>query len=234
MKFSEHIKHQREELKLSQSEVAKQLSVTRQTISNWENGKSYPSMEMLIKVSEVYQVSIDSLLSEDLHMQKYLSRKRIIIYFSVLALITLYEVGFLTLLSSSFHFNSFWISLMAIGLFLVTAGILVSLYIFLLYVLNDKVFTEVSKKAAFPVIIISAMFSFFFSKGLPSTLLDKATPYIVIYGLIFFTIIFIEIMYVLINEKRFEEEVEKKICEAELEGKIVDFKKLLSKEESFR
>lgn len=234
MKFSEHIKRQREELKLSQSEVAKQLSVTRQTISNWENGKSYPSMEMLIKVSEVYQVSIDSLLNEDLHMQKYLSRKRIVIYFSVLALSTLYEVGFLTLLLPSFHFNNFWISLIAIGLFLVTAGILVSLYIFLLYILNDKALTEFSKKAAFPVIIIIAMFSFFFSKGLPSTLLDKATPYIVIYGLIFFTIIFIEIMYVLINEKRFEEEVEKKIREAELEGKIVDLKKLLSEEESFR
>ena len=70
MNFGEHIKSQREELKLSQSEVAKQLSVTRQTISNWENGKSYPSIEMLSKVSEVYQVSIDSLLSEDLHMQK--------------------------------------------------------------------------------------------------------------------------------------------------------------------
>lgn len=234
MKFSEHIKCQREELKLSQSEVAKQLSVTRQTISNWENGKSYPSMEMLIKVSEVYQVSIDSLLNEDLHMQKYLSRKRIVIYFSVLALSTLYEVGFLTLLLPSFHFNNFWISLIAIGLFLVTAGILVSLYIFLLYILNDKALTEFSKKAAFPIIIIIAMFSFFFSKGLPSTLLDKATPYIVIYGLIFFTIIFIEIMYVLINEKRFEEEVEKKIREAELEGKIVDLKKLLSEEESFR
>lgn len=232
MKFSEHIKRQREELKLSQSEVAKQLSVTRQTISNWENGKSYPSMEMLIKVSEVYQVSIDSLLNEDLHMQKYLSRKRIVIYFSVLALSTLYEVGFLTLLLPSFHSNNFWISLIAIGLFLVTAGILVSLYIFLLYILNDKALTEFSKKAAFPVIIIIAMFSFFFSKGLPSTLLDKATPYIVIYGLIFFTIIFIEIMYVLINEKRFEEEVEKKIREAELEGKIVDLKKLLSEEES--
>ena len=232
MKFSEHIKRQREELKLSQSKVAKQLSVTRQTISNWENGKSYPSMKMLIKVSEVYQVSIDSLLSEDLHMQKYLSRKRIIIYLSVLALSALYEVGFLTLLSPSFHFSNFWISLIAIGLFLVTAWILVSLYIFLLYILNDKALTEFSKKAAFPVIIIIAMFSFFFSKGLPSTLLDKATPYIVIYGLIFFTIIFIEIMYVLINEKRFEEEVEKKIREAELEGKIVDLKKLLSEEAS--
>ena len=176
-------------------------------------------MSMLIELSKLYQISIDSLLSEDLHMQKYLSRKRIIIYFSVLALITLYEVGFLTLLSSSFHFNSFWISLMAIGLFLVTAGILVSLYIFLLYVLNDKVFTEVSKKAASSVIIISAMFSFFFSKGLPSTLLNKATPYIVIYGLIFFTIIFIEIMYVFINEKRFEEEVEKKFAKLNLRVK---------------
>ena len=43
----------------SQQEVADLISVTRQTISNWENGKSYPDLEMIIKVSDYFKISID-------------------------------------------------------------------------------------------------------------------------------------------------------------------------------
>ena len=50
---------------LTQADVANQLFVTRQTISSWEQGKSYPDLNMLVRLSEVYQVSLDSLLKGD-------------------------------------------------------------------------------------------------------------------------------------------------------------------------
>ncbi|WP_301876357.1 helix-turn-helix domain-containing protein [Limosilactobacillus oris] len=50
---------------MTQADVANQLFVTRQTISNWEQGKSYPDLNMLVRLSEVYQVSLDSLLKGD-------------------------------------------------------------------------------------------------------------------------------------------------------------------------
>lgn len=72
MNFSEHIKTQRKNLGMTQADVAKKLFVTRQTVSSWENGKSYPDLDMLVKISDVYKVSVDSLLREDNELTKYL------------------------------------------------------------------------------------------------------------------------------------------------------------------
>ena len=63
MTFGKTLKERRSQLDLTQQEVAKKLYISRQTISNWENGKSYPDLDMLIKISDVYHVSIDSLLN---------------------------------------------------------------------------------------------------------------------------------------------------------------------------
>ncbi|WP_283112822.1 helix-turn-helix transcriptional regulator, partial [Lactobacillus gallinarum] len=48
MELGNLIKKQRADLGLTQEEVAKKLSVTRQTLSNWENEKSYPDLEQLL------------------------------------------------------------------------------------------------------------------------------------------------------------------------------------------
>ena len=50
------------EKKLTQEQVAELLGVSRQTISNWENEKSYPDIISVIKMSECYDVSLDYLL----------------------------------------------------------------------------------------------------------------------------------------------------------------------------
>lgn len=76
MNFSERIKTQRKNLGMTQADVAKKLFVTRQTVSSWENGKSYPDLDMLVKISDVYKVSVDSLLREDNELTKYLNRKK--------------------------------------------------------------------------------------------------------------------------------------------------------------
>lgn len=77
MDFGKTLKKRRSELNLTQEEIAKKIYVTRQTISNWENGKSYPDLDMLIKISDVYQVSIDSLLKGDQDLKKSLDTQKV-------------------------------------------------------------------------------------------------------------------------------------------------------------
>ena len=49
---------------LTQEQVAESLGVSRQTISNWENDKTYPDIISVIKISDLYSVSLDHLLKE--------------------------------------------------------------------------------------------------------------------------------------------------------------------------
>ena len=65
------IKAARVEKKFTQEQVAEVLGVSRQTISNWENGKSYPDIITVIKMSECYGVSLDYLLKGEEKMSAY-------------------------------------------------------------------------------------------------------------------------------------------------------------------
>lgn len=59
------IKEARLAAQLTQEQVAEALSVSRQTISNWENNKTYPDIISVIKMSDLYKVSLDHLLKEE-------------------------------------------------------------------------------------------------------------------------------------------------------------------------
>ena len=83
MKFGEQIKERRQELDLTQAEVAEKYFVTRQAVSNWEHDKTYPDLNMLVKISNVYQISLDSLLREDKKLKDYLEQGRAMNSFSV-------------------------------------------------------------------------------------------------------------------------------------------------------
>lgn len=65
MLLGEKIKNIRQENKLSQEEFSEKFNVTRQTVSNWENGKSVPDLETIVKMSGEFNVSTDELLKED-------------------------------------------------------------------------------------------------------------------------------------------------------------------------
>ena len=65
MNIGEQINNLRKQHGLSQDDFANLFNVSRQTISNWENGKSYPDLEMIIKVSDYFKISIDELLKND-------------------------------------------------------------------------------------------------------------------------------------------------------------------------
>lgn len=63
--FSERIKELRLSHCMNQVEFAKKLSVTKQSVSNWENNNIQPSIDMLIKIAETFCVSTDYLLGLD-------------------------------------------------------------------------------------------------------------------------------------------------------------------------
>lgn len=65
MNIGTKIKTARVEAGLTQEKSAEILGVSRQTVSNWENEKSYPDIVSVIKMSDFYNVSLDKLLKED-------------------------------------------------------------------------------------------------------------------------------------------------------------------------
>ncbi|WP_143463493.1 helix-turn-helix transcriptional regulator [Levilactobacillus enshiensis] len=50
----------------TQADLAERLFLSRQTISNWENGRTYPDIQSLILLANLYQVTVDDLVKEDL------------------------------------------------------------------------------------------------------------------------------------------------------------------------
>ena len=62
MELGKQIKKYRQEAGLSQEELANRIYVSRQTISNWENDKSYPDVNSLVLLSEIFQISLDKLI----------------------------------------------------------------------------------------------------------------------------------------------------------------------------
>lgn len=64
-KIGDYLKTKRLELKMTQQEVASYLNISCQSISKWENGQSLPSLEILARISILYQISIDEMLKEN-------------------------------------------------------------------------------------------------------------------------------------------------------------------------
>lgn len=73
MDIGNKLKDARNKQKLTQEQVAECLKVSRQTISNWENEKTYPDIFNVVLMSEFYDVSLDYLLKEEKEMSNYLN-----------------------------------------------------------------------------------------------------------------------------------------------------------------
>jgi len=72
MSICEVLKQARAEADLSQEAAAEKVGVSRQTMSNWETGKSYPDIVSVIALSDAYGVSLDSLMKGDTKMIEHL------------------------------------------------------------------------------------------------------------------------------------------------------------------
>ena len=68
----------RKEQQLTQEQFRSLFHVTRQTVSNWENEKSYPDLQMLIDISNQFEISLDTLIKEDSKMVKTIDKERVL------------------------------------------------------------------------------------------------------------------------------------------------------------
>lgn len=82
MELGKQIKKHRQEVQLSQEKLADRVYVSRQTISNWENDKSYPDVNSLVLLSEIFQISLDNLIKGDIEVMKDVIQKEEIVAFS--------------------------------------------------------------------------------------------------------------------------------------------------------
>ena len=76
MELGKRIAEIRKENRLTQEGLAEVCSVTRQTISNWENGKSYPDLETLVLISDTFDVSLDAMLKGDRKMVSEITKEQ--------------------------------------------------------------------------------------------------------------------------------------------------------------
>ena len=74
MEIGEKLKSSRLNAGMTQEQIAEKINVSRQTISNWENGKSLPDVISLIEISDLYQISLDDLLKGDKKMMKKIEK----------------------------------------------------------------------------------------------------------------------------------------------------------------
>ena len=70
MQVGKQIQHYRKEKNLSQDELAEIIFVSRQSISNWERGATYPDIQNLLLLNKVFEVSLDKLVKGDLETMK--------------------------------------------------------------------------------------------------------------------------------------------------------------------
>lgn len=76
MKLGKEIAQIRKEHSMTQEAFGQLFHVTRQTVSNWENEKSYPDIETLVALSDRFGISLDTLLKEDEHMIQTIDKER--------------------------------------------------------------------------------------------------------------------------------------------------------------
>lgn len=99
MELNAQIKKYRTELNLSQEELAEKVYVTRQTISNWENGKSYPDVHSLLLLGSLFNVSLDQLIKGDIETMKEIINEQEVKKFSHYS--TIYAVHLILLILSA-------------------------------------------------------------------------------------------------------------------------------------
>ena len=70
MELGKRLKEYRARLGMTQDDLAERLYVSRQTVSSWENDKSYPDIHSLLMLSDLFSVSLDTLVKGDIETMK--------------------------------------------------------------------------------------------------------------------------------------------------------------------
>lgn len=91
------IKKFREQQKISQEELASKIFVSRQTISNWETNKSCPDVKSLIALSNIFNVSLDNFVKEDIKEMREAVENATIKKFNGISIVFLIELIMITI-----------------------------------------------------------------------------------------------------------------------------------------
>lgn len=120
MNLGNQIKKYRSELSLSQDELAEKIYVSRQSVSNWENDKTYPDIKSLILLSEVFQVSLDTLIKGDIEiMKKEINSQELAQFERDSKILTVFFIAMLLLPIPLAHFFDWW----GIAIYLLVAAV---------------------------------------------------------------------------------------------------------------
>lgn len=131
MELGKYIKQNRESKNLTQEQLADALHVTRQAVSKWETGNSYPDFETLLELAQHLDLSLDDLIEQDHHYKEKLIKEQkkmtgIDILGICLVLIGIAEIIWSgTVESPSIHHHGY-LTLVLGGLFLITCGLLLT------------------------------------------------------------------------------------------------------------
>lgn len=110
MEVSNQIKQRRTAAGISQEELAERIFISRQTLSNWETGKTYPDINSLLRLSEVFHVSLDELVKGDIKaMEEQIKKEDIETYRAETKRLKLAAIAAL----GSFVLTLFWDSMLA-------------------------------------------------------------------------------------------------------------------------
>ena len=74
MEIGAQIKARRQELNMTQEMLANKLNVGRSTVSNWEIGRNYPDLQLIVSISDVLNLSLDTLLGKESEVVKDIAR----------------------------------------------------------------------------------------------------------------------------------------------------------------
>lgn len=103
MEIGKKLKAARANSGLTQEQVSEEIQVSRQTISNWENEKSFPDIISVIKLSDLYNISLDRLLKGDNEMMKHLDESTNIVSSNKKLLLAIAMNGLLLILFIFFN-----------------------------------------------------------------------------------------------------------------------------------
>ena len=78
MNFASNLQKLRKKENMSQEALAERLDVTRQSVSKWESGASYPEMDKLISICKIFNVDMDTLVNGDVLEEKTQEKETVI------------------------------------------------------------------------------------------------------------------------------------------------------------
>ena len=132
MAFSENLQFIRARAGVTQEQLAEQLEVSRQSVSKWESGASFPEMDTLLRICDLYDVNLDTLLrgsvenslvSDTAQYDRFMSRFALWIALSVSAIIA--GVALMVLLNAFNPSGSFEMLGAALFMLIVTVSVVV-------------------------------------------------------------------------------------------------------------